>query len=165
MTKNVYNEKQVKDEGAVRMSDVYATINYVLVNLINEIWEVEGKAIITDEFKDITNNDMHVIEAIGLGEGNNMSTIAKKLNITVGSLTTSMNSLVKKGYATRERSEQDRRVVFIHLTLKGRKAYHHHAEFHRKMTDAVLDVLDENEALVLAKALDRLTLFFRQYKS
>ena len=70
------------------MSDVYATINYVLVNLINEIWEVEGKAIITDEFKDITNNDMHVIEAIGLGEGNNMSTIAKKLNITVGSLTT-----------------------------------------------------------------------------
>ena len=76
-----------------------------------------------------------------------------------------MNSLVKKGYATRERSEQDRRVVFIHLTLKGRKAYHHHAEFHRKMTDAVLDVLDENEALVLAKALDRLTLFFRQYKS
>ena len=57
--KNVYNEKQVKDEGAARMSDVYATINYVLVNLINEIWEVEGKAIITDEFKDITNNDMH----------------------------------------------------------------------------------------------------------
>ena len=104
MTKNVYNEKQVKDEGVVRMSDVYATINYVLVNLINEIWEVEGKAIITDEFKDITNNDMHVIEAIGLGEGNNMSTIAKKLNITVGSLTTAVNSLVKKGYVDRFRS-------------------------------------------------------------
>ncbi len=107
---------------------------------------------------------MHIIEAVGLG-GNKMSDIAAKLNITVGSLTTSMNSLVKKGYATRERSEQDRRVVFIHLTLKGRKAYHHHAEFHRKMTDAVLDVLDEKEALVLAKALDSLTLFFRQYKA
>ena len=74
-------------------------------------------------------------------------------------------SLVKKGYAVRERSEQDRRVVFIHLTLKGRKAFHHHAEFHRRMTDAVLDVLDENEVLVLAKALNRLTLFFRQYKA
>lgn len=56
-------------------------------------------------------------------------------------------------------------MVFIHLTLKGRKAFHHHAEFHRRMTDAVLDVLDENEVLVLAKALNRLTLFFRQYKS
>ena len=77
-----------------------------------------------------------------------MSDIAAKLNITVGSLTTSMNSLVKKGYATRERSEQDRRVVFIHLTLKGRKAYHHHAEFHRKMTDAVLDVLTKTKPVL-----------------
>ena len=100
------------------MSDVYATINYVLVNLINEIWEVEGKAIITDEFKDITNNDMHVIEAIGLGEGNNMSTIAKKLNITVGSLTTAVNSLVKKGYLEKIQSTTDRREYHLRPTQK-----------------------------------------------
>ena len=100
------------------MSDVYATINYVLVNLINEIWEVEGKAIITDEFKDITNNDMHVIEAIGLGEGNNMSTIAKKLNITVGSLTTAVNSLVKKGYLEKIQSTTDRREYHLRPTKK-----------------------------------------------
>ena len=140
------------------------TLNDILVKLFNDLMEIEEKCLISGEFMNISGNDMHIIEAVGLG-GNKMSDIAAKLNITVGSLTTSMNSLVKKGYATRERSEQDRRVVFIHLTLKGRKAYHHHAEFHRKMTDAVLDVLDEKEALVLAKALDSLTLFFRQYKS
>ena len=67
---------------------------------------------------------MHVIEAVGPGEGNNMSSIARKLNITVGSLTTAMNSLVKKGYVVRERSEEDRRVVLIKLTDKGIKAYH-----------------------------------------
>ena len=43
------------------MEDAYMTINHVLVKLINEIWELEEKAIITDEFKDLTNNDMHVI--------------------------------------------------------------------------------------------------------
>ena len=145
--------------------DTYATLNDALVKLFRDVMDLEEQAIITQEFQDITNNDMHVIQAIGIGEPKNMSAIAKELSVTVGTLTIAMNSLVKKGYATRERSEQDRRVVFIHLTLKGRKAYHHHAEFHRKMTDAVLDVLDENEALVLAKALDRLTLFFRQYKS
>ena len=52
--------------------DAYKTINDILVNLINEIWELEEKAIITEEFKDLTNNDMHVIEAIGPEEGNNM---------------------------------------------------------------------------------------------
>ena len=31
-------------------------INDVLVNLFNEIMELEGQAIITDEYKDITNN-------------------------------------------------------------------------------------------------------------
>ena len=78
------------------MDNAYKKINFILVNLINEIWDLEGKAIITDEFKDITNNDMHVIEAIGLGSGHNMSFIAKRLGITVGSLTTAMNSLVRK---------------------------------------------------------------------
>ena len=116
--------------------DTYKAINDILVHLFNEIWELEEKAIITEEYKDITNNDMHIIEAIGLGEGNNMSTIAKKLNITVGSLTTSMNSLVKKKYTERIRSEEDRRVVYIRLTEKGIKAYHHHEEFHKKMTSS-----------------------------
>lgn len=44
------------------MDDAYKMINQTLVSLINEIWELEEKAIITDEFKDLTNNDMHVIE-------------------------------------------------------------------------------------------------------
>ena len=63
--------------------NAYETINDILVHLFNEIWELEEKAIITEEYKDISNNDMHIIEAIGLGKGNNMSAIAKKLNITV----------------------------------------------------------------------------------
>ena len=46
--------------------DAYNTINDILVHLFNEIWELEKKAIITEEFKDITNNDMHIIEAIGV---------------------------------------------------------------------------------------------------
>ena len=52
--------------------DAYRAINEILVHLFNEIWELEGKAVITEEYKDITNNDMHIIEAVGLGEGNNM---------------------------------------------------------------------------------------------
>ena len=143
--------------------DAYKTINDVLVHLFNEIWELEEQAIITEEFKDISNNDMHIIEAIGLGDGNTMSAIAKKLNITAGSLTTSMNSLVNKKYVTRERSEQDRRVVFIKLLPKGIKAYHHHEEFHEQMTGAVIKNLKEEEVDVLARTLDSLSDFFRTY--
>ena len=128
-------------------------------------WSWKKQAIITEEYKDITNNDMHIIEAVGLG-GNKMSDIAARLNITVGSLDHLYEQSGKEGLRRKgEKRAGSGSVVFIHLTLKGRKAYHHHAEFHRRMTDAVLDVLDENEVLVLAKALNRLTLFFRQYKA
>lgn len=145
------------------MDNTYRKINYILVNLINEIWDLEEKAIITEEFQDITNNDMHVIEAIGLGEGNNMSSIAKKLNITVGSLTTAMNSLVRKNYVERYRSEQDRRVVFVKLKEKGIKAYRHHEEYHHQMTMAIKAKLKEEELPALFKTLDALTEFFKGY--
>ena len=109
--------------------DDYKELNEILVRLFRNIMDIEEKAIITQEFQDITNNDMHVIEAVGLGDGNNMSSIARKLNITVGSLTTAMNSLVNKRYVERHRSEEDRRVVLVKLTEKGVKAYHHHEDY------------------------------------
>lgn len=145
------------------MENAYKAINDILVNLFHEIWELEEKAIITEEFKDLTNNDMHVIEAVGLGEGNNMSAIAKKLNITVGSLTTAMNSLVNKGYVERRRSEKDRRVVFVRLTQKGIQAFRHHEDYHRQMTEAIVNKLSEDELPVLVKTLDGLSEFFRGY--
>ena len=143
--------------------ETYDTLNDVLVNLFRDINDIEEKAITSYENKDLTSNDMHVIHAIGVGTKKNMSSIAKELSVTVGTLTISMNSLVKKGYVKRERSEKDRRVVFIQLTNKGRMAYHHHAEFHRQMTEAVLAELNEDETEVLVKALDGLRKFFRQY--
>lgn len=145
--------------------NAYETINDILVHLFNEIWKREEEAIITEEYKDITNNDMHIIEAIGLGEENTMSVVAKKLGITAGSLTTAVNSLVNKKYVVRKRSEQDRRVVYVRLTEKGRKAYHHHAEFHRQMTNAVIEKLDETEIPILLKTLEGLAEFFRGYEA
>ncbi|MCM1186316.1 MAG: MarR family transcriptional regulator [Lachnoclostridium sp.] len=144
--------------------DIHSTVNEVLVNLFHQIWKVEEAALITDEYRDITVNDMHIIEAVGLGQGNNMSTIARKLNITVGSLTTSMNNLVLKEYVIRERSEEDRRVVNIRLTPKGERAYRHHEAFHEQMANAALQSLSQEEIPVLANTLQNLLGFFYQYE-
>ena len=142
--------------------DKYGIFNEVLVRLFRDIMDIEEKAIITPEFKDITNNDMHVIEAIGVKEPKNMSTIAKQLSVTVGTLTIAMNSLVKKGYVIRERGKEDRRVVYISLSEKGLRAYRHHEEFHRQMIEAVLENLTEDETESLVKALAKLERWFRR---
>ena len=143
-------------------SKAYDTINEVLVKLFNDIMHIEEKAIITEDFKDISNNDMHIIEAIGIKEPKNMSSVAKALSITVGTLTIAINNLVKKGYVNRVRSEKDRRVVYISLTEKGLKAYNQHAEFHRQMINATINGLTPDETDVLVRALSNLVDFFRK---
>ena len=77
----------------------------------------------------------------------------------MGTLTISMNSLVKKGYVMRERSEEDRRVVFIRLTEKGKRAYYHHEAFHREMIEAVVKGLAEDEKEILVTSLTQLKRF------
>ena len=141
----------------------YEMFHDVLVNLFNEIMDIEEKAIITEEFKDITNNDMHVIEAVGQEEPRNMSSVARDLGVTVGTLTIAVNNLVKKGYVKRERSQKDRRVVLISLTGKGDKAFVHHKKFHEEMIHATIDDLSPEETEVWVGSLSHLRDFFRNY--
>ena len=142
----------------------YDVFHDILVKLFNEIMNIEEKAIITEECKDISNNDMHIIEAIGTGEPKNMSTVAKLMSVTVGTLTIAINNLVKKGYVSRVRSEEDRRVVLIFLTEKGKRAYQHHREFHDGMVKALVEGLDEGQQKILVKSLLNLRTFFDSYK-
>ena len=53
---------------AERLSGADEVLNELLVKLFKDIVEIEEKCLITREFKDISVNDMHVIEAIGIKE-------------------------------------------------------------------------------------------------
>lgn len=143
--------------------DITSTLNEVLVGLFRDIITIEERAIKTGDYKELTVNDMHVIEAIDTQEPKNMSTVAKALSVTTGTLTISVNGLVKKGYVNRTRSEEDRRVVLISLTEKGRRAFAQHQQFHQRMIDSIVDGLTEEEQLVLERALRNTNRFFRGY--
>ena len=136
-------------------------LNEVLVRLFRNINVIEERAICTGDYKDVTANDMHVIEAIDMEEARNMTSVARSLGVTTGTLTIAVNSLVKKGYVERVRSEEDRRVVLVSLSEKGKKAYLHHRQFHEQMIEAIVEELSEEEQVVLEKALVKLDRFFR----
>lgn len=139
-------------------------LNAILVTLFNSIMATESKAVITEEFKDISHNDMHIIEAVGIEETRKMSEIAKRLGVTVGTLTTNINSLEKKEYVARERSDADKRVVFVTLTERGRKAFFHHRDFHKKMIKSVVSEFSPDEQVILMRCLNKLNDFFVNYK-
>lgn len=144
--------------------DIYNVLNSILVKLFNDILSIEEKALIVDEFSDITVTDMHIIDAVGNGEARTMSQISKTLEVTMGTLTIGINGLVKKGYVERRRGEKDRRIVYASLTDKGNRAYDHHMQFHKDMVSSVMNGLSEDEAKVLAKTMTKLDHFFEELK-
>jgi len=125
--------------------------------LLNKVYDyhtgLEQKFVAGSEFRDISVNDMHIIDAIGPKMSRNMSAVAKMMRVTVGTLTIAVNNLVKKGYIVRGRSEKDRRVVLISLSGRGEAAYHHHQQFYEQMGAAMKNELDRESLRKLERCL------------
>ena len=103
-------------------------LNSLLVDLFNDILKIEGSVLKAGEFSDLSVTEMHIIEAIGCDREMTMTEVARDLEITVGTLTTAINRLIKKEYVERRRIEEDRRVVLIKLTGKGEEAFKSHKQ-------------------------------------
>lgn len=135
-------------------------LNSLLVDLFNDILKIEGSVLKAGEFSDLSVTEMHIIEAIGYDREMTMTEVARDLEITVGTLTTAINRLIKKEYVERRRIEEDRRVVLIKLTSKGEEAFKSHAQFHDDMIKSIMKELPKDEEGVLISFLKRMVNFF-----
>ena len=138
------------------MSHSIDQINQYLVSIFNEVLDIEEDALKGSEFSDISISEMHTIEAIDLYAEHTSSEVAKKLAITAGTLSVAIRSLVNKGYVVRQRMEDDRRVVKLGLTKKGKLVYRLHNKFHREMVKRTIEGMEEDEVEVLLKGLKNL---------
>lgn len=137
-------------------------LNELLVQLFNDILQIEEKTLKTGPLSDISVTELHTIEAIGMYSERTMSEVAQDLKITVGTLTSAVNKLIKKGYVERCRTEKDRRVVMIYATKKGKLAYRLHQKFHNDMIIQTIRGVNKEEEEVLISSLERLNLFFKE---
>ena len=140
------------------------TVNDYLVSDFNDILTIEESELKKSQFNDLSITEMHTIEAIGMYKKKTSSEVAKELSITVGTLTVAINNLVKKGYVERLRSEDDRRVVKLGLTKKGKLLFRVHQHFHREMVKNILKGMEQEEEQALLRALKNLHDFLQEYK-
>ncbi len=135
-------------------------LNTLLIKLFRDIMNIEEEVLISGEFSDITIKDMHVIEAIGRGEKKTSSVVAKRLSVTMGTLTKSIDRLARTGYVLRERSDEDKRLVLLSLTEKGIRADERHKKVHGDMIQAAMAQFDEKETQILLESLGGLADYF-----
>lgn len=105
--------------------------------------------------------EIHVLEAIKLSDIPTMTNVANRLRVTVGTLTTSIHTLVKKGYVLRTRGVEDKRVVNLKLTDLAKEALVIHDRFHDEMIDSALKDLNLSEDEVLIKSLEGVKEYFK----
>ena len=136
------------------MKTATTVINELLVQLFNDVLQIEESSLKNGEISDLSITEIHTIEAIGMYTEKTMSEVAQSLKITVGTLTTAINKLIKKQYVERKRIEEDRRVVLIKLTKRGKLAYRLHEKFHKDIINTAIEGLDEKEEKNLKKIRD-----------
>lgn len=139
-------------------------MNRFLVKVFNEILRTEESCLSGSEFADLSLREMHVIEAVRLGDGsgrNRASQIACQLGVTAGTLTTTVSLLEKKGYLIREADARDGRVKRIRLTARGEAADQAHQRFHEEMVRGILASLTAEEACAFLRGLDSVSRFFQ----
>lgn len=144
--------------------EVLTELNSYLVTIFNEVVTLEEDSLKQSDFADLSIKEMHTIEAIGLSGELSSTQVAKKLRVTVGTLSVSIQNLVRKNYVERVRLENDRRVVRLKLTKRGKLLYRLHRKFHMNMVERTLEGFDPEEAEVLIKGLKNLHAFLSDIK-
>jgi DNA-binding MarR family transcriptional regulator len=137
-------------------------INELLVQLFTDVLQIEEQSLKEGILSDLSITEVHTIEAIGIYSETSMSEIAQKLKITVSTLTTAINKLIKKGYVERKRIEEDRRVVLVKLTKKGKLAFRLHEKFHGEMINNAIEGLSIEEEELLISSLNKINDFFKE---
>lgn len=144
------------------MKDKLVEINKMLVEVYDDVNLIEEFSIKQGAFRDLSITEIHTIEAVGLYGSRTMSEISADLKITMGTLTTAIDKLIKKGYVERCRSNTDRRIVNINLTKRGKLAYRIHEKFHYDMVKAIMLDFTAQEEEVLLTALSKLNTHLKE---
>ena len=121
--------------------------------------KVEERELRKSEFKDISLRELHAIDAITMYEHKTSSQVASELMVTAGSLSTMVNNLVRKGYVIRINGEDDRRIIRLGLTSRGRLIYRAHDSFHRHMVKKFIAGFDNEQVAIIERALLNLRAF------
>ena len=142
----------------------YKLINEYLTSIFNNVLVIEEVSLRGSRFKDISIKEMHTVDVIGNFSDVTPSFVSKELMVTLGTVTTCLNNLERKGYIERIRSDHDRRVVYLHLTKKGRLVHRLHKRFHKAMVEKIIDGMSPEEINVMGKGLTNLYQFLEDLK-
>ena len=145
------NPEELKHELEIKKD--FNFINDSLINVYDSIMRIEESELRKSRFKDITAKEVHLVHTIGLHDRKTTSQVARILKLSKGTLTANLNTLERKGYVMRIANQEDRRIINLGLTSKGRLLYRAHDAFHRLLVERFLKGFDDDDIRLIKQAM------------
>lgn len=143
-------------------TDYYDTKNFVAPNCVGYLIS-QAQAMLRPqiealfEHEDISFSQWRVLMCLRDEVANTGADISRELSHDKGSVTRLIDQLAERGLLTRERDDNDRRVVFLALTPGGREALDRPAPKVIAYFNEVFSTFSEKEATLLIALLTKLT--------
>lgn len=134
------------------MSNLKETITY-LSDLIEKILE---ETLDQSDFSDLTQQQLHYLKVIVKMKNPTLTELARELNLTKPTVTVLVDKLSEKGYIRRVKSDEDRRVMHLHIDKKGAKIKTMREIAHERMAEKIRSGLSVTETAILTELLKKI---------
>lgn len=118
----------------------------------------EAEAMFLQSLGSLSLPQLTVLNSIGDQQPCTMTQVAEQASLSLSSITLIVDKLVQMNLVERQRSEEDRRVVYAHLTAEGTKIYSAQVEHINGTMHKILQTLNDAEQ---AQFIDFFTRFVK----
>jgi DNA-binding MarR family transcriptional regulator len=127
-----------------------------LVEILSQTMELnEQKVIRQSDFASLSMSKIHCLDIISHLEKPTVSKLAKELGVSKPSVTFTVETLQEKGFVKKVKSDQDLRVLYIHLTDKGKKIVMLHDAIHKGYARYFEQALADRELSTIVRLLNK----------
>ena len=127
-----------------------------LINIIlSKSEQLEELTKQNSDLKNLTARQLHCIEMIHSMKNPTLSELTQEMKITKASTSVMLDRLDEHGFIQKVKSDKDRRSAHVHLTKKGDKAAHLHADVHKQFAMLLTKELTDSEKDILVVLLNK----------
>jgi len=141
--------KRFKMKSTSNLKETITFLSDLIENILEETLDVS-------DFSDLTWQQLHYLKVLVKMKNPTLTELAKELNLTKPTVTVLVDKLTEKGYIRRVKSDDDRRVMHLHIDKKGAKVNALREIAHEKMAEKIKSGLSLTETAILTELLKKI---------
>jgi len=141
--------KRFKMKSTSNLKETITFLSDLIENILEETLDVS-------DFSDLTWQQLHYLKVLVKMKNPTLTELAKELNLTKPTVTVLVDKLTEKGYIRRVKSDDDRRVMHLHIDKKGAKVNALREIAHEKMAEKIKSGLSVPETAILTELVRKI---------